>query len=286
LNRGVAANNPASERSSFNTQENEMRASSKLTLALLASAAAAAIPATTRANINGFGDFSSFTVNQNDTGSSPTIPSPGTIELTNAGSEVRSIFADAPQNISQFTASFGFQATNVSGFNSGRPGAMLVLQNDSRQGSAVGNSSDNYGFSGIGNSVGISLDLVSDTTGLFTNGNIGSGAASVSPVNLASGDLIDVQVTYSGSTLTESLFDTVTSASFTTTDFVLPGIPTTVGGDTAFVGLATGTSSRALAGADEYFSNFQFNTSVPEPSSIAVIAVGTLGCLRRRRYQR
>jgi len=247
-------------------------------VALLAVGATAA-----RADFSGFGNLSQFTITQNDANASPTIPSSGTIELTNAGDEARSIFADAPQTITQFSASFTFKATNVSGFNGGLPGAMFILENDPRGASAVGNSVDNYAFSGISKSVGISFDLVNNTTGLFTNGVIGSGATTITSVSLASGDPINIQLTYTGGTLTETLTDTTTLANFTTTDLVLTNFATTVGGSDAYVGLAAGTSSRALAGADEFFSNLQFSSSVPEPASLSLMAVTALPLLLRRR---
>ena len=53
------------------------------------------------ADILGFGDFSGFTVNQNDSGSAPTA-SGGTIQLTTLSREYRSIFYDTPR-ISQIS---------------------------------------------------------------------------------------------------------------------------------------------------------------------------------------
>jgi hypothetical protein len=232
-----------------------------------------------RADINGFGDFSQFTINQNDPGSPPTVPSPGAIELTNGTNETRSIFANTPQNISQFTISFTYQATHVNTFGT-NPGAALVLENDPSGASAVGSSADNvYGFEGIAKSVGVTFDLATNATGLFTDGSVTGGAANVSPVSLISGDPINIQLVYSGSTLTENLFDTITSASFSTTDLVLTSIPTTVGGSTAFVGLTAGSPGDA----DEFFSNFQFTSSVPEPASCGLLGISATAALMRRR---
>jgi hypothetical protein len=103
--------------------------------------------------------------------------------------------------------------------------------------------------------------------------------SNVSPVSLISGDPINIQLVYSGSTLTESLFDTTTLASFSTTDLVLTSIPTTVGGSTAFIGLTAGSPGDA----DEFFSNFQFTTSVPEPASCGLLGIGATAALMRRR---
>jgi hypothetical protein len=233
--------------------------------------------ATVHADITGFSNLSQFTITQNDAGSAPTVPSPGTLELTNGGGEARSVFANAPQNISQFTVSFTYQAI---GTTNSDPGATLVLENDPRGASAVGNTSVNYGFQGITKSVGVTFDLSVNTTGFFTNGSVsGGGASGVSPVILDSGDPINVQLTYSGSTLTENLVDTVTSAKFSTTDLVLTSIPTIVGGNTAFVGLTAASS----VGADEFFSNLQFTSAVPEPACLSLFGVGAIAALIRRR---
>ncbi len=252
------------------------RSKRRLLLTVLGLASASA---TADASIMGFGDISQFTVNQNDSGSPPTIPSAGTIELTNGTKETRSIFANTPQNVSQFSAAFTYRATNANTFGT-NPGAAFVLEDDPRGATAVGNSVNAYGFSGITKSVGVTFDLGSNATGLFTNGNVTGGAANVSPVSLVSGDPINVQLTYSGSTLTESLLDTVTSASFTTTDLVLTSIPTTVGNSTAYVGFTAGSSD--IGTADEFFSNFQFTSAVPEPSGLALLAASAAFALSRR----
>jgi hypothetical protein len=253
-----------------------------LTLVVVALGSSRWVIDTARADITGFGNFSQFTINQNDSGSPPTVPTSGTIELTNGGKEIRSIFATTPQNVSQFNSSFTYQATQIDAFGT-NPGAAFVLEDDPRGASAAGNSVNAYGFQGITKSVAITFDLGADSTGLFTNGTISGGSASVSPVNLGSGDPINVQLTYSGSTLTENLLDTVTQAKFSTTYLVLTSIPTTVGGSTAFVGLTAGSSD--IGTANEFFSNFQF-TTVPEPSSLVLLCIGGTGLLAylRRKY--
>lgn len=84
-----------------------------------------------RADVNGFGDFSNFTINRNDTAAvstlTPGVPPGGSIQLTNTGfPERRSIFYNTPQSITQFTASFTYQSA-VTTFHD--IGVCFVVQN-------------------------------------------------------------------------------------------------------------------------------------------------------------
>jgi hypothetical protein len=238
---------------------------------------------TAYADINGFGDFSGFTYNQSigDSGSAPTI-SPGKIDLTNPGAaESRSLFANIPQNISQFTTSFTYQMGNHSSVFGGGDGfgAAFVLQNSPGGASTVSTDDHSYGYGGIGKSVAISLEPsdAGSNSGYYANGVIGGGSHTTSPVFLSSGHPINVTISYSGSTLHESLLDTVTSASFSTT--YLTNISSILGGSTAYIGItADGNGNES---ADQMFSNFQVN--VPEPASFGILAAGTVTMLLRRR---
>jgi hypothetical protein len=58
-------------------------------------------------------------------------------------------------------------------------------------------------------------------------------------VNLHSGDILHAHLSYDGTTLTLTLTDTVTNATFTASQAI--NIPTTVGADTAYVGFTAGT---------------------------------------------
>jgi hypothetical protein len=251
------------------------------------------------ASIMGFGDFSNFTLNQSDAAASPTI-SPGKIELTNNAitAETRSLFDDTPQTVSQFTASFTYQAT---GSNSGgEPGIALVLQDSpqgahaigvSQSGSGGGGSGGHgiFGYAGMPDSAAISLEVggTDGFTGLFSGGTVGGGAVPPSPVNLNSGDPINVSLVYNGSTLSETLTDATTSATFNTT--YLANLGSEIGSSTAFVGFTGANDSSTTQ--DQFLSNFEFNaTATPEPSSILLLAIGggaaALAHWRRRKSLR
>jgi hypothetical protein len=236
----------------------------------------------TRASIMGFGDFSNFTFNQSDGASAPTVnPVTGTVQLTNNTSfEVRSVFDNTRQNISQFTASFVFQAKGTPE-NASEFGASFIVQNDSVNEVAenIEGVADQFGlnsfFGSFGRSVAISLEYGSvsnnsSATALYLDAGVGGGAATTSPVNLYSGDPIDVTLTYNGSLLHENLLDTTTSASFDA--FYVTNIASTLGSSTAFVGFTANTTN--TSGSMD-FSDLQFtNSAVPEPSSLALLGIG------------
>jgi hypothetical protein len=235
---------------------------------VLAALTGVLIPAVARADIIGFGDFSGFTVNQDDSGNAPTV-SNGTIRLITGAYENRSIFYNTPQNISQFTASFTYQTTTIA------DGACFVLQDSAAGASAVSGGWNGYGQF-PGKSLAITLDGSTNSSGYFTNGNVGSGAVSTSPVNLGSGDPINVTLTYNGSLLQESLLDTRTSASYSNSYLISTKFPTVLGASTAYVGIVAGSGGSG----NEYFSNFQFSSSsVPEPSTLALLGFGAIGLL-------
>jgi hypothetical protein len=258
-----------------------MYKSALVRLSVVIAAFAAASPAA-KAEILGFGDFSQFTVNgpSQDQGVAPVVniaPSPvdSSIELVTGGHEDRSIFYDTPQDISHgFTASFTFQMFGADGRDG--TGSAFVIQDAAAGANSLGQGA--YAYSGLTPSAAIVLDIA-DKTGYFTDGNIGAGLTSTGSVDFRSGDLIDVMLVYNGSTLSETLLDSVTSATFSKTYLVTPALATVLGSSSAYIGF-TSQVGAAFGTDGQQFSEFRF---VPEPSAGVLAALAAAMLLLRLR---
>jgi len=171
------------------------------------------------------------------------------LQLTDGGrAEASSAWFTTPVNVQTFTNDFTFQFINASS-----DGMTFTIQNAGV--TALGPSGGGLGYGaplptgtpGIPTSVAVKFDLFqnvhegTNSTGLYTNG-VSPTSPSVTlggGVNLHSGDVLQVHMIYDGTTLTMTITDTVTNATFTTSWPV--NIPATVGGNTALVGFTAGT---------------------------------------------
>ncbi len=169
------------------------------------------------------------------------------LRLTDGGTfEARSAFFSTPVNVTSFTNAFTFQDTSAKA-----DGLCFVIEASGP--TALGGNGGSLGYAGATgtlstNSLCVDFDLFNGSTnkeisntGLFTNGaspanGAGSAAGSLS---FQSGDVMSVQMTYNGTTLTMQITDTVTSATYSTSFTV--NIPSVVGGNTAYVGFTGGT---------------------------------------------
>jgi Legume lectin domain/IPT/TIG domain/Chitobiase/beta-hexosaminidase C-terminal domain/Abnormal spindle-like microcephaly-assoc'd, ASPM-SPD-2-Hydin len=169
------------------------------------------------------------------------------LQLTDGGQyEAGSAWYDTPVNIQAFTTNFTFQLSYPEA-----DGITFAIQNNNT--SAIGGAGANLGYGSIPNSLAITFGLFSgrggssDSTGLYVDGAPPINPAidmTSSGVNLHSGDIMAVQLVYDGATLTMTITDTVTNATFSTSFAI--NIPATVGGNTAYVGF-TGSTSRLTA---------------------------------------
>jgi hypothetical protein len=174
-----------------------------------------------------------------------------TLQLTNGGTnEAGSAFTVTPVSVSRFTTSFSFQllTPNADGFT-------FTLQGVSP--TALGGTGGGLGYApdpgtgvgpAIGNSVAVKFDLFNnsgegvDSTGLYTNGAEPTTPAtdlSSSGINLHSGDVFNVTMSYDGTTLTVKITDATTGASATQSYTI--NIPQTIGSNLGYVGFTAGT---------------------------------------------
>ncbi|MGA2541554.1 MAG: Ig-like domain-containing protein, partial [Verrucomicrobiota bacterium] len=224
--------------------------------------------------LGGFGgNGAGWTVNQSpDSDEGPSI-SGNVLHLTHGNYyEGGSAFYSIPQNVSTFTASFTYHNSTPYDGPDPADGFAFVVQNDGPW--AVGDYGGNLGFGGSpGVSPGAAIAF-----NLYTGYGAGtkyannamdyvfSGYQSVSPVNLASTDPLNVTISYDGSRLTEILVDTVTGAGFTNAYAV--NLVSDAGGGTAYVGFSGGTGAGVSV---QDISNFSFSSSTQNNDVLASV---------------
>ena len=170
----------------------------------------------------------------------------GDLILTDGGlRENRSAWSLTKVPVNNFITDFTFQLVNAKA-----DGFTFTIQNDRKGIWALGGPNAGLGYQGIGKSVAVKFDIYNnagegnDSTGVFTNGALPTGPStdlSKTGVVLASGDVIQAHLVYSGTTLTLTLTDTKTKATVTK-QFTI-NIPGVVGSNTAYVGFTGGTGS-------------------------------------------
>jgi len=172
------------------------------------------------------------------------------LRLTDGGaSEAGSGWFSTPVNVQTFTTDFMFQLTTPNA-----DGMTFTIQNTGT--TALGLSGGGLGYgpdtptgpAGIGKSVAVKVDLYNNagegtnSTGIYTNGVSPTLPATAlsGGVNLHSGDIFKVHMTYDGTTLTMTITDTVNTTQTFTTSWPI-NIPATVGANTAYLGFTGGT---------------------------------------------
>jgi hypothetical protein len=130
------------------------------------------------------------------------------------------------------------------------------LQNDPAGIGAVGDGGGSLGYVGISPSVALELNVYSpNNVGYaFRTNSQGNPYLSTSPVNLASGNPVDIALVYDGTTLQIALTDETTLATYNTS-LVVGDLTIPVGGNTAFVGITAGTGA---VFSQQTVSNFSY----------------------------
>jgi hypothetical protein len=187
--------------------------------------------------------------------------------------EDSSAFWNQKVSVQGFTNDFTFQIANA-----GADGITFTIQGSSP--TAIGAVGGGLGYGGITNSVAAKFDIYdnagegTNSTGVYLNGAYPSVPATTigGGVNLQSGDVMAVHMTYDGTKLAMTITDTSTSQTFTTSWPV--NIPATVG-STAYVGFtgATGglTSTEQIL-TWSYSTGISANALVVSTANLAATA--------------
>jgi hypothetical protein len=186
---------------------------------------------------NGFSSTAGLVLNGSTVANNDTR-----LQLTNGGlNQAGSVFWTAPISVQAFSTTFEFQVSAAQG-----NGFTFTIQNVAP--TALGGNSAGLGYQGIQNSVAVKFNFYnylnegSDSTGIYTNGQppvLPTVDLTPSGIVLGSGDSIQAQVNYDGTTLTLNLLDLVTNKTFTMSQLI--NIPQIVGGNAAYVGFTGGT---------------------------------------------
>jgi hypothetical protein len=201
------------------------------------------------------------------------------LQLTDGGAaEAASVFFPSAVNVSAFSTKFTFQIQDVT--NPGADGLTFCIQNVGPtalglSGGALGYGTDATGDGGgIANSVAVKFKLFNsvgegnDSTGLLLSGGppttVNSVDLSNTGINLHSGDVFKVAMTYDGATLKVTITDTATLA--TASQSYAVNIPALVGGNTAYVGFTGGTGGLT---AIQKILNWTYSPMLAPPSGLA-----------------
>jgi len=170
------------------------------------------------------------------------------LELTSGTTEQESsVYYSTPVDIESFTANFDFQLTKAAA-----DGFTFVIQNGNTK--KLGGGGGGLGYAGIPNSVAIKFDIYnnagegSDSTGFYIEGaepTVPSINLTNSGLVLSNGDVFHCQVTYDGTTLTWVISDKTNTALASVTNSVTVNLPTTLDGNTAYVGFTGASGSHS-----------------------------------------
>jgi hypothetical protein len=185
----------------------------------------------------------------------------GAAVLTNGQvNQVGSVFTGSKVSAANFSTQFSFQATAGTAT---ADGFTFTLQNSAA--TAIGLAGGDLGYTNIGKSVAIKFDLYNNngegtsSTGLYINGaapkNVGSTDLLKSGIDLHSGHRFQVNLSYDGTTLTETITDTATGA--TATMSYLVNLLNVLGGNLAYVGFTGGTGGKT---ATQDILNWTYST--------------------------
>jgi len=206
------------------------------------------------------------------------------VQLTDGnGGEAGSAFYNSLVSVANFTTDFSFQLTSPSG-----DGITFAIQGVGP--TALGPSGGGLGYGsatvggtgGISNSVAVKFDLYNnngegtDSTGLYTNGASPTTPAidmTNSGVNLHSGDVFSVHITYNGTALTMTITDASNPSETFTTSWTV-NIPSVVGSSSAYVGFTGATGSETAVQDILTWTYVASSNSQPGVATVSPTVIG------------
>ncbi|HLJ92245.1 MAG TPA: hypothetical protein VKU02_03540, partial [Gemmataceae bacterium] len=232
-----------------------------------------------------------FNSNSDLTANGSAVFADGFTRLTvGAVNEAGTVFSNTPLSVATFSSTFDFRIHE--GSDPRADGFTFIIQANSP--TQLGAFGPGLGYSGIGHSIAIKFDLFKpsgyhSSTGLYVNGDPPNNDPDTQPgdvyVDLGGTDVDfnnqhtkEVDLTYDGTTLTETITDTVTGGTFTTTYTI--NIPMVIGSTTAYIGFGGGTSDPNNAGGtclqDIQTWVYEAPTNLPTaPSNLSATVVGS-----------
>jgi hypothetical protein len=214
-----------------------------------------------------FDDYTNWTLQ--GTGITPTL-SGNVLTLTdNNANEAASAFYNIAQYVDGFNASFTYTPSG----SLAADGITFCIQNSTAGPAALGANGGNLGYFGINNSLAFQLNIYTNATGgvgigIGTNGTIARPFLSVAPINLASGDPININLYYMQGLMQVSLTDTVASVSFAT-NFTISSSDSIWGDSVGYVGF-TGADGGSVS--MQQVSNFAF-----VPAAVPLLSMASSG---------
>jgi hypothetical protein len=191
------------------------------------------------------------------------------LTITDGGSsQARSAFLSAPMPIDGFEAAFTYRDVSAGGAD----GLAFVVQNYKDGASSLGAGGSGLGYSGITESVALEFNIYENGPGgrgiaFATNGSYPQQGVSTysptAPLNLASGNPIDMVVRCYNGVLSLTMTDAVAAVSFSTNYLV--NLPSIVKSRIAYVGFSGGTGG---------------STSIQEISNVRIVPMPPMSVQR------
>jgi hypothetical protein len=170
-----------------------------------------------------------------------------TIQLTDGGvAEIATAWYAKEVGVASFTADFTFQAPS-----STADGFTFTLQNDPKGTWASGGNGGALGYEGIKKSVAIKFDLYNGSTSkeVSATGMLLNGASPATQwidmsksISLHTGHIMHAVLVYDGTTLKQTVTDTITKAVFTKSYTV--NIPSILGSTSGYIGFTASTGGK------------------------------------------